>query len=170
MKKRFVLIITLLFAISLLVSCKTDNGEKTVLNFLKAYYTVNQKDFDYYQQMANDAKASGDDEYNKSYESHTKKFKQYLSNSSYKFFDEKKASYTRIADAFNNNYFAKISSIKITGTEKDKKAKTITYNYTYQFSEVNKDTKKTKKMKLSGALTVKKENNNWKIINSISGN
>ncbi|WP_139376141.1 hypothetical protein, partial [Clostridium oryzae] len=129
MKKIVALSTAVLFTMFLFISCKTDDGETTIKNFIKDYYTVNQSDYNYYKQMNSGTKISGIAKFDKSYESHTKKFKQYLSAEAYQEFYATRVSYLRIEEAYKNGYFVKLNSINIIKKEKDEDEKTIIYKY-----------------------------------------
>lgn len=143
-------------------------GERTIRDFVTAFYTVNQDDFDFYQRMMNGAKESELEDFNKSYETNTKKFEQYLSVKSYKDFYPRRLSYLRAYDAYKNNALREIIDLKISKINDDKKAKTIAYHYEVQLKEINRDTKKEKIINKTGPLTVIRENGHWKIIDGIS--
>lgn len=168
MKKIFILILSLLLLT--FTGCKNDNSKSqdTIKNFLTAYYTVNQYDYDYYQKMINSAKESQVQDINKAYEENSKKFEQYLSDKSYSEFYAQRLSYGRIAKAYKNNVFTEIKDLKISKMSEDKTAKTIGYHYEIELNQINKDTKKAEIVKVTGNLTVINTNNSWKIVDEIN--
>ncbi len=171
MKKIIFTTLMILLLMLTFVGCKSDtsNGENTIRNFITAYYSVNQSNFDFYKKAAiTGAKDSEITDFEKIYEANNKKFKPYLSDKSYNAFLVNRLVVGRIANAYKNNVFIKIKSLNINKINEDKNEKTISYSYQLQLIETNKDTKKQKIVKKIGELTVIKQNGTWKIIDEIS--
>lgn len=166
-------IVTFILISSLLtltfMGCKNDNSksQNAIKNFLTAYYTVNQNDYDYYQKMINGVKEFELKDFNKIYEENSKKYKQYLSDKSYNAFYAQRLSYLRIAKAYNNNVFTKIKNMKISKENEDKTEKTIGYHYEIELNQINKHTKEIEIEKVTGNLTVINKNGYWKIVDVI---
>ena len=145
------------------------NGESTLGNFLIAYYSVNQSDFDFYKK----ATITGYEEseladLDNIYETNNNKFKPYLSDKSYNNFIAHRLCTGRIMKAYKNNVFIEIKDLKIIKINEDKKAKTIGYHYELKLNQINKDTKKEEIIIVTGSLTVVNENHNWRIVDVIS--
>lgn len=145
------------------------SGESTIGNFVIAYYSVNQSDFDFYKK----ATITGFEEseladLDNIYETNNKKFKPYLSDKSYNNFIAHRLCIGRIMKAYKDNVFIEIKDLKITKTNEDKKAKTIGYHYELKLNQINKDTKKEEIIEVTGSLTVVNENDNWRIVDVIS--
>jgi len=147
----------------------TADGENVIRNFVTTYYSVNQNDLDFYKKATitgfNDSELA---DLNNIYETNNKKFKQYLSDKSYKYFVATRLCTGRIMKAYKNNIFIEIKNLKISKINEDKKANTIGYHYEVQLNQINKDTKKTEIVKVTGSLTVINQNGNWKIVDVIN--
>lgn len=168
MKKVIVFVLVMSLSILTFTSCnsKSDNGDRTLKNFLEAYYNVSQSDYDYYEEMTGIKEINTEDSF-KEYETNSKKFEQYLSDKSYKYFYASRLSYLRLTTAYKNSIFVEVKDVKLSIYREDKKDKTVGYDYELQLNQVNKNTKKVEIGKRSGRLTVIKEKNNWKIVDSI---
>jgi len=169
--KKLIVLISLVFLLSIIfTACNKDsaNGERTVRNVLTAYYSVNQSDYDYYKKMTKGATDSEFADFNKSYETNSKKFEQYLSDKSYNDFYNSRVSYLRIEKAYKNNVFVEIKNLTITKEREDKKEKTIGYDYKLQLKQTNKDTKKTNIVTKNGTMTVINKDGHWKVVDIIS--
>jgi len=169
--KRVIIFISLVLLLSIIfTACSKDtaNGKSTVKNVITAYYSVNQSDYDYYKEMIKGATESELANFDKNYETNSKKFEQYLSDKSYKSFYNSRVSYLRIDKAYKNNVFVEIKSLTITKEREDKKEKTIGYDYKLELKQTNKDTKKVEVIKKNGTMTVINENGKWKVVDIIS--
>jgi hypothetical protein len=144
-----------------------DESKKTVQDVLTALYTVTQDDIEYYQKMVNGAKPEELKNWNDLYENTTAKFKTYLSDNSYQTFYAERLSYLRIKNAYENNYYTKIKSMKIDKIKEDKQNKTITYHYDIEISQINLETNKKDIVNKTNTLTVTEQNGTWKILDGI---
>ena len=143
-------------------------GEKTIRDFVTAFYTVNQSDFDFYKKAAYGYPESEQKDFDERYEANNKSFMKYLTDKSYNNFLGSRSGNLRVSEAYINNSLREIIEIKIRLINDDKKFKTIAYHYEAQIKEINRDTKKEKVINKTGPLTVTRENGHWKIIDGIS--
>jgi len=138
-------------------------GYMTVKNFVTAYYTVSQEDYDYYMESLKGVPLT-----DTTYIAITNKFKPYLSNLSFVSFTSSRLSYKRVLTSYKNNVTVKVKSITIKENfnNADTQAKTKEYYYELQLNETNIKTKEITVVNHASTLTVVNENNTWKILNS----
>lgn len=167
MKKAVVFTVVLSFILLVFTSCKSQGGEKVIKDFITEFYTVDQSDYDFYEKMMKGVKESEAEDLNKAYETENKKFKPYLTDSSYAAFVNDRLSFARTKNFYAKGNFAEVKDIKIIKASENKKEKTITYNFELQLTEKNKDTKKEQVTKRSGTITVINEDGTYKILDGI---
>lgn len=166
LKKVIILVAMATVLITAFTACNSNGAEKTLRNFLTAFYSVNQSDYDYYEKMIG-RKPSEPAEADELYKTNTQKFEKYLTDKSYQPFLNERLSYLGIANAYKGNYFVEVKNIKLGKISEDKESKTICYHYDIELNGVDKDTKKAEPINKNGTLTVVNENGNWKIVDKI---
>ena len=143
-------------------------GERTIRDFVTAFYTVNQDDFDFYKKVQTGYPEFEQKDFDERYEANSKSFMKYLTDKAYNNFLGSRSGNLRVSEAYITNSLREIIDIKIRLINDDKKFKTIAYHYEAQIKEINRDTKKEKIINKTGPLTVIRENGHWKIIDGIS--
>jgi len=141
-------------------------GYMTVKNFVTAYYTVSQDDYNYYAASLKGAPSAEIPLTNAAYIAITDKFKPYFSNLSFTLFTSSRLSYKRVLAAYKSNVLVKVKSITIKEdfNNADTQAKTKVYYYELQLNETDIKTKKITVVSQTSKLTVINEDNTWKIL------
>jgi len=141
-------------------------GYMTVKNFVTAYYTVSQEDYDYYTASLKGVPSTEIPLTDTTYIAITDKFKPYLSNLSFASFTSSRLSYKRVLTAYKSNVLVKVKSIAIKENfnNADTQAKTKEYYYQLQLNETDIKTKKVTVVSHASTLTVVNEDNTWKIL------
>lgn len=142
-------------------------GFMTVKNFVTAYYTVSQGDYNYYKSTLKDGVPTDKQLTDSSYIKTVSPFEPYLSDLSYIAFTSSRLSYKRVLTAYKNNVIIKVKNVAINENFKNAntKAKTKEYHYVLLLNEKDRKTGITKVVSRSAVLTVIFEKNTWRILN-----